>query len=230
MIVSTMTHDEVYAELERDREAVTRWWGHTLEAQKRRAIKCERFPLNLTFDYTSPRRVRYIFHTRIFDKRMRYILTGVLALRRESDGFTAYSTWLGYQRFIAPIVYLPHAFHRYAERVGVNKTGAELVRHFFITNPIGNHTRREDCFARSVRYNGEDHIALCLTEGALLGNREGNYFIARTFITYDMCSGQQREEFESRRRSIVDDRELYDRATMAYEIMEDYGISPFNLK
>ena len=36
MLVPSMTHTEVYRELERDREAVTVWWRHHLETLRRR--------------------------------------------------------------------------------------------------------------------------------------------------------------------------------------------------
>ena len=35
MIVDSMTDREVYSELEKDREAVTRWWHHQKEAMRR---------------------------------------------------------------------------------------------------------------------------------------------------------------------------------------------------
>ena len=39
MIVDSMTHEEVYQELEREREAVTRWWRHQLEYYVPRVIE-----------------------------------------------------------------------------------------------------------------------------------------------------------------------------------------------
>ena len=58
MIVDSMTHEEVYKELERDRENISRWLYHQMNAQRRRIIKCKRFPLNIWFDHTTPRKVR----------------------------------------------------------------------------------------------------------------------------------------------------------------------------
>ena len=67
-------------------------------------FKCTRFPLQLWFEYTSPRKIHYLFFTRIFDKRMKKILTGIAALRRTSDGMTIYTNWLGTQKLIHPMV------------------------------------------------------------------------------------------------------------------------------
>ena len=216
MIVETMNHEEVYRELERDRETLTAWWYYRRLELQRRALKCHKFPLNVWYDYTSPRKVRYLIYTRIFDKRMRHILTGIVVPRRMSDGWALYTTWLGYQQLIAPMVVLPHALKRYAERAKVEKTGLDLIKHYFVHNSIGTDSHNQRVVARSVRYNGEEHRACCTAEGVLLGQQQGNIFVARTFITYDMCSGLQQVEFESKREQIMSDRELYHKAETFY--------------
>ena len=67
-----------------------------------------------------------------------------------------------------------------------------------------------------MRWNGEVHLSCCVTDGVLLGQMCGNLFIVRTFITYDMCSGLQQQEFEACRGEIMSDREMYDHAKMFY--------------
>jgi hypothetical protein len=211
-----MTHAEVYAELERDREAMTRWWRHNLDAQRRRVLKSTRFPLALWFDYTSARKVRYLFFTRIFEKRMRKILTGIAVLRRSSDGTTVYTTWLQDQRLICPMVMIPHFWKRYAERANIEKTGIDLIKHYFLHNSHGKDTDNQRTAARSVRWNGEDHLANCVPDGVLLGNVKENIFVVKTFITYDMCCGRQSQEFQHCREQIPTDREMYDRVVALY--------------
>jgi hypothetical protein len=103
-----MTHTEVYAELDKDRENVTRWWRHQLSDQRRRVLKCRQFPFHIWKDYTSTRRNRYVFFSRVFDKHMKTILTGAAVIRHTSDGLTVYTTWLGDQKFISPMVLTPH--------------------------------------------------------------------------------------------------------------------------
>lgn len=212
-----MTHAEVYQELERDRETLTSWWHYRRLELQRRALKCQKFPLSVWYDYTSPRKVRYLIYTRIFDKRMRHILTGIVALRRMSDGWTLYTTWLGYQQLIAPMVIIPHVLKRYAERANVQKTGIDLIKHYFAHNSIGKDSRDQRVVARSVRWNGEEHRSSCTNEGVLLGQQQQDgIFIARTFITYDMCCGRQQVEFESKREQILSDTELYNAAKTFY--------------
>ena len=211
-----MTHEEVYQELEREREAVTRWWRHQLDDQRRRALKCTRFPMRIWREYTSTQKNRYLFFSRVFDKHMKIILTGVGVIRHTSDGLTVYTTWLSDQKLIAPMVLTPHMWKRYAERAHVEKHGMELVKHYFKSNPHGADSSNQKIVGRSVSWNGEDHLSCCVTDGVLLGQQYGRLFVARTFITYDMCSGLQQQEFEACRGKIMNDKEIYEHAKLFY--------------
>ena len=212
-----MTHEEVYQELEREREAVTTWWRHQLHDQRRRALKCTRFPMHIWREYTSARKNRYVFFSRVFDKRMKAILTGVAVIRHTSDGLMVYTTWLSNQRLISPMVLTPHMWKRYAERAKVGEHGIELVKHYLKSNPHGADSRNQKIVGRSVRWNGEDHLSCCVPDGVLLGQQHGEMYIVRTFITYDMTTGMQQQEFDTQRAKIMTDREMYDRAIMFYK-------------
>ena len=216
MIVDSMTHEEVYQELEREREAVTTWWRHQLNDQRRRALKCRQFPYHIWREYTSTRKNRYVFFSRVFDKHMKTILTGVAVIRHTSDGMTVYTTWLGDQKLISPMVLMPHFWKRYAERAKVEKHGIDLLKHYFMNNPHGKDSDNQRVVGRSVRWNGEDHVSCCVPDGVLLGQQSGRIYIVRTFITYDMCTGLQQQEFETQRTKILTDREMYERAKMFY--------------
>ena len=216
MIVDSMTHVEVYQELERERDAVTTWWRLQLNDQRRRALKCTRFPMHIWREYTSARKNKYIFFSRVFDKRMKTILTGIAVIRHTSDGLTVYTTWLSDQRLISPMVLTPHMWKRYSERAKVGKHGIELIKHYFLNNPHGKDSDNQKVVGRSVRWNGEDHLSCCVTEGVLLGQEFGKYYLVRTFITYDMTTGMQQAEFEDKRTKILTDREMYERAKMFY--------------
>ena len=212
-----MTHEEVYAELARDREAVTTWWRHQLYDQRRRALKCQQFPYHIWREYTSARKNRYLFFSRVFDKRMKTILTGIAVIRHTSDGMTVYTTWLSDHRLISPMVLTPHMWKRYAERAKVGKHGIELIKHYFLNNPHGKDSDNQRVVGRSVRWNGEDHLSCCVPDGVLLGQQHGDLYIVRTFITYDMTTGMQQAEFEDKRTKILTDREMYERAKMFYQ-------------
>ena len=211
-----MTHAEVYAEIAKERETVTTWWRHQLEDNRRRALKCTKFPMHIWREYTSARKNRYVFFSRVFDKRMRHILTGVVVVRHTSDGLTVYTTWLCGQNLISPMVLTPHMWKRYAERVKVDKHGIELIKHYFLNNPHGKDSDNQKVVGRSVRWNGEEHLSCCVPQGVLLGQESDKYYLVRTFITYDMTTGMQQAEFEDKRSQIITDREMYERAKMFY--------------
>ena len=175
-----MTHAEVYAELEKEREAVTRWWRHQLDDQRRRALKCRQFPYHIWREYTSTRKNRYLFFSRVFDKHMKIILTGVAVIRHTSDGMTVYTTWLTDQKLIAPMVLTPHMWKRYAERAKVGEHGIELIKHYFSNNPNGKDSDNQKIVGRSVRWNGEDHLSCCVPDGVLLGQEFDKYYLVRT--------------------------------------------------
>jgi phage/plasmid-associated DNA primase len=212
-----MTHEEVYQELERERDAVTRWWRHQLDDYRRRALKCTRFPMHIWREYTSARKNRYVFFSRVFNKRMKTILTGVAVIRHTSEGLTVYTTWLSGQRLISPMVLTPHMWKRYAERAKVGEHGIELIKHYFLNNPHGMDSDNQRVVGRSVRWNGEDHLSCCVPEGVLLGQEFDKYYLVRTFITYDMTTGMQQAEFEDKRSQIITDRDMYERIKMFYQ-------------
>ena len=211
-----MTHEEVYQELAKEREAVTTWWRHQLNDQRRRALKCTRFPMRIWKEYTSPRKNRYLFFSRVFDKHMKTILTGIAVIRHTSDGLTVYTTWLSDQRLISPMVLTPHMWKRYSERAKVEKHGIELIKHYFLNNPHGKDSDNQRVVGRSVRWNGEDHLSCCVPDGVLLGQEFDKYYLVRTFITYDMTTGMQQQEFETKRKDILTDEEMYQRVKMCY--------------
>lgn len=218
MIVDSMTHEEVYRELERDRDAVTRWWRYNLEAQRRRVLKARQIPVQMWFDYTSARKNRYLFFTRVYDRKMKKILTGIGVLRHTKDGLCVYTTWLQDQVLIKPMVLTPHMWKQYQnpKRGNVQKSGVELIRHYFEHNTHGRDSHNQAVVGKSVRWNGEEHQSCCVPDGVLLGQVYDGIYVVRTFITYDMCSGLQQDEFEARKQEIMSDREMYERAKMIY--------------
>ena len=149
-------------------------------------------------------------------RKMLTILTGIAVVRRTADGLTVYTTWLANQRLISPMVMQPHMWRRYAERTGTDLSGVELIRHYFSTNGHGKDSDNQRVMARSVRWNGEEHLACCVPDGILLGQRQGKLFVVRTFITYEMTSGLQEQEFEACRKQILTDRQMYDEAAKFY--------------
>ena len=193
MLVQSMTFAEAYRELDRDRENLTRWWKTQVDRLRRMMIKKDRtaFPVGCGYDHTSSRHIRYLINVFIGDKRLKSFHTVCVALH----GKTVYMAWLNDDNKVPKMVMLPHMWERYAERMQFDLDHKHLVQRFFCANFSGCGTKKQEIVARSVRYNGEEHLAFCMNDGVLLGRLEGDIFVAKTFITYEMSCGRQEEEF-----------------------------------
>ena len=198
MIVDSMTHEEVYAELDKDRENVARWFDHRADEFRRRALKMTKFPVTWWLEYISPRKNRYLISVTCTRRNYdRFHGLTILALRREERGYSVYLSYIGKHSLIRKTVFVPHVFDRYAdpERGNVQKTGIDLIKHFVDNQSNGYVLKDQRLAGRSVRYNGRDHRFIAVNDGVILGDVENGIFIARTFITYEMATGRQHEEF-----------------------------------
>lgn len=196
MIVHSMMHAEVYRELDADRENLERWWDHRYDEYRRRALKTTKFPVSWKTEYVSPRKNQYILIVTCTRRRFEgYYGCVLLALRKEKHGYTVYLTKLNQGTIMGKTVFLPHFFDRYAERAGIDKSGVDLIRHFFANQSGGYILSSQQLASRSVRYNGRDHRFMAIHDGVLLGDLDDDIFIVRTFITYDMAGIRQSDEF-----------------------------------
>jgi hypothetical protein len=114
-------------------------------------------------------------------------------------------------------VYLPHVFLRYSQRVGVRKTGIDLIKHYFEHNHYGESSNDKRFVGKSVRYNDKDNIGVSVEEGVLFGEQKEDTFVAKTFITYDMATGGQRLEFEDKKTQVLQPHEIIDTLKQQYQ-------------
>lgn len=94
------------------------------------------------------------------------------------------------------MLFTPHFFQRFSLRAGINLQAEELIRRYFERNPSYGIELRDEMM------DAEHYItrATCTTsEGAALGLQavcsECTYLVMKTFITYDMCKGEQIDKF-----------------------------------
>lgn len=193
MIVDSMTHEEVYREIERDYLNLHRWVERQCNECRRYSIKQDRknFPIVLTDNYTSPRRIQYGLMVILPNKNGYYSYT--YALRKTPHEKYVYLCKSYEDSIIPKVVFIPHALKRYIERSGNEHTGDDLILSMLIRTINCVLSRNQRIGSKSVRYKGEELITLCTREGAWLGKKEGDIFIVNTFITYDMTSGLQEE-------------------------------------
>lgn len=211
MIVDSMTHTEVYRELEKDIDEVGKWWRGKRKMLVNIAKWTTKLPRTAWYEYESTRKNRYLVLSIITGHNYNDdSLTGVIALRKMEKGYAVYVSRLPWHRVVSPHVLLPHMFDQYAnpERGNVKKTGIDLIKHFMERNNYGEISKGDKFSGRSVRYKGRDNLCKSVTDGVLLGEIVNGIFIVHTFITYEMATGLQREEFEKNRGMIISNEEL----------------------
>ena len=220
MIVQSMNPEEVYLEIDKDMAEVTDWWSRKRKTLFNIAKWTVKLPRTTWYEYESSRKNRYLVLSIIMGRKYNdESMTGLMALQKMEKGFAVYVSKFPWQRIAAPHVFLPHVFDRYhdPDRGNVQKTGIELIKHFMERNSYGEISRGDKFSGRSVRYKGRDNLAKCVTDGVLLGEIVGDIFVAHTFITYDMATGLQREEFEKNKGMILSNEEIMRRAKESWK-------------
>ena len=220
MIVPSMNPEEVYREIDKDMAEVADWWGRKREMLFNIAKWTVKLPRTTWYEYESSRKNRYLVLSIIMGRKYNdESMTGLMALQKMEKGFAVYVSKFPWQRIAAPHVFLPHVFDRYhdPDRGNVQKTGIELIKHFMERNSYGEISRGDKFSGRSVRYKGRDNLAKCVTDGVLLGEIVGDIFVAHTFITYEMATGLQREEFEKNKGMILSNEEIMRRAKESWK-------------
>lgn len=212
MILPTMTPEEAYREIDKDTEALSDWWRQQRKTMIRIAkVTTWKFPFAKWFEYQSPLYNRYIVKSIAFGRNYNdESITGVFALVKAERGYAIYFTRFSWQKIANRIAIMPHVFDRYADpkRGNVQKTGIDLIKHYVDHNVYGEPTRDDRFSGRSVRYKDRDNLCLSIPDGVLLGEEIDDIFVAHTFITYDMASGLQREEFERNKDKILNMEEM----------------------
>ena len=202
MLVESMTHSEVYDELARDLPNLERWIDRQAKTLRRYSLKTDRrkFPIIMYDKYTSPRKIHYGFIAILYKRNDSFCLF-TYTLRQTRNGREVYMCRPREDSRLPKTVFIPHAIKRYAERMKLDKTGDELIRHMLIHSVDCVSLNDHKVAARSVRYKVEMLRSYCVREGAFLGKQVGDIFMANTFITYDMMCGRQLEEFSKYREA-----------------------------
>ena len=215
-----MNPEEVYREIDKDMAEVADWWGKKRETLFNIAKWTVKLPRTTWYEYESSRKNRYLVLSIILGRKYNdESMTGLIALQKMDKGFAVYVSKFPWQRIAAPHVFLPHVFDRYhdPDRGNVKKTGIELIKQFMERNAYGEVSRGDKFSGRSVRYKGRDNIAKCVTDGVLLGEITNDIFVVHTFITYEMATGLQREEFEKNKGMILSNEEIMRRAKESWK-------------
>ena len=195
MIVDSMTHEEVFRELERDTENLSRWTDRRFEEARKYALKHDRkkFPIVLTDKDTSPRRIKYYFVVLLFRRDEHEFRHYAYTIRHTPQGREVYLCRTYEESKLPRIIFTPHSLKRYSERSDNERRGDDLVMSMFIRSYDCAMSRNQLIGAKSVRYKGDMLISFCTLDGVWMGKEVNGIYIMNTFITYDMMCGLQKE-------------------------------------
>lgn len=215
MIVQSMVYSEVKAELSKDMESLWAYYGHQKKRIERAARGARSFPCCHFMEYTSPRKNRWLIATHIFRKFVHKGGAGCMfcCLQKYPRGWALHCQVLNRNLRPYTLTILPHVFDQYVSRIGLEKSGIEVIKHFIIKNMNSQNDFTKKFSGRKSRERETESAHLCMSEGILMGEvMDEDHIVIHTFITYDMTTGKQKEVFEQRRSEIGDAGEQHKRA------------------
>lgn len=195
MITASMTYDEIISEIKKDISQVFEISEKKDHKVKRIIQKSQIFPVRLHSFVTSPKKNRWLLtweaHSRnhVGDN----IPFAMICIINNKNGRLAVMPSFHESGDPTFFVFLPHFFQRFADRMGIEFNGEELIKRYFQFNlNFSINTKKEMVNEKQyvIRASGTS------SEGVALGYQllDGSFFF-KTFITYNMAKGEQSKEF-----------------------------------
>lgn len=186
-----MTESELLDEIKKDLPNVVSI-SNNKDAKVRRIIqKSVLFPVYLHSYITTLRKNKWII---LWEARSKKnvgddSLISFVCYQETPHGRYAYMpTWADKKLIL--IVYPPHFFSRFAERMNLNLSGVELIKRYFEKN-------NSYAYELGAAAEGRQQIYGSSLEGIALGlkSAEHDIILFKTFITYEMTKGSQVDAF-----------------------------------
>lgn len=204
MFVETMTNEEAWKEADADLNNAFGKFRHMERDVFLVARQTRNFPYVWIKEYVSPRRNKWLFMVHIYRRNIRNGGSGCMpvCLQKYPKGWAAHCYFLEGERQLT-ITLLPHFFDRYAQYNRTNLTGTELVK-YVLKRMVRFETEK------TTEYSGRDSrdgnvFHLIFDDGVGMGEyHDDGHAMVKTFITYDMTTGGQKEAFEEKRDRLGD--------------------------
>lgn len=200
MIVYTMSEAELKNEVMKDLLNAFRWEDRNSNKFRRVVLKATRFPVQFAYNYTSPRKNKWII---LLEARTRKEIkddcriTYVVTYESPHGAYVVMVSWVnnGNPQLI---IYPPHFFSRFRERMNLSEKGILLMIRFFHNNSSYVYDKQTKIIAEDKYYV---EVYGSTREGVCLGilSTENN-ILFRTFVTYDMLKGDQIKKFTENER------------------------------
>lgn len=200
MITYKMKPEEVLDEVLLDYEEVFRFSDTKDNAFRKRVQKASVFPVRAYADYVSKRRNKWLV---LFEARSKKhtgdnALLHLVCYANMQGGYYAYFPIFNNGRIVQLLVFPPHFFQRYAERAEVDKTGVQLIRHYFERNYsyfLDSEIKNSEIDENAIK-DTDIYIQGITEQGIALGNILGiGIIILKTFIAWDDTFEDQHKRF-----------------------------------
>lgn len=212
MIVDGMNYEEIQKEVLLDFDNMERYLHWKKKDISKFARRQEKFPCTHIIEWISPKKNRWIIMSVLFKKNIHNGGGAVMGavIQKYPKGFAAHQVAINFSGWQYVTTYLPHFFDKYAERMNLDKTGVDLIKHFFRHNHVADNDFTKTLSGKGSR--DTDTIHMCFGEGVGMGQVLSNrHALLKTFITYDMTSQNQEEVFTDLRIDSKDYQEIHKR-------------------
>lgn len=194
MLVYGMTEKEMANEVISDMVNAFRFEDVNQNKFRREVLKASRFPIYRHFEYTSPRKNKWLVFYEARTKKEfgdNCRITFVVTHNTPHGVYATLVSWVEGKPQL--IMYPPHFFSRFRERMQLNATGIELMKLFFRHNASYVYEVKQVQVTQDTYIN---EIYGSCKEGVALGVLTvENNILFKTFITYDMLKGEQVNKF-----------------------------------
>ena len=202
MLLLNMSHSEVYNEIFRDLRNVERYEQHLRNSFRRMSLKMRNFPKFIFTEYVSPRKNNWIISTKFYGKNDFSSTFGVLQVQ---NGLVLHQVFVNaiLDKFTTLCTFIPHFFERYAQHNQLTSKGKELIKQLLRDDCSFNIDKTREVSGRKER-DKENNVHACMCHGVGLGYEVGKrHYLMKTYITYEMTRGRQKQVLESKREDIV---------------------------
>lgn len=211
MITNYHTTEEIMREVATDLPHLSKKQSHQLARFAREARQRNKFPFTKVYEYTSPNKNKIIYKW-IADTRgntMRPI-EAIMFVWHTDKGLACAMpiNWIEAKKGAKAegIVFTPHFISRYNERLGLNLSPMDTIKHMLVNNPtyISKDIDEKICKYSKELENKQGKVAMGCNDGIALGNddNKGNK-VAVTFVSNSMLFTEQSEFAEGARKSIA---------------------------
>ncbi len=185
MLVTAMTEKEMEKEVYKDASHFVLNDDFNDRKFRRKVIKAKQFPVYYNYARTTKNSNRWLIFLECREKKelkQGGRITTVCVVSTAKGRFAIMNTITNGKTHL--VFFTPHFFSRYAERTESQLTGEQLLIHYFTYN----YNFVYDTYQAEIYGSTKDGICLGFIS-------ENNNFMFKTFITYQMCKGEQISKF-----------------------------------